>query len=275
MTRATNPRKKVPAWVATGALVAHYRKQAGMTQPQLATEACVALETLGSIEQGRRALRLVLAGEFDGILNTGGALTVLVEKAPKKERFPAFVQEFIELEAQALSLSWYENGVVPGLLQTPDYARAVFDCLYPPITPQEAEDRMLDRLDRQRIFEQKPWPPMMSFLLDEAILERPIGGREVLRDQIRHLRALAELPFLALQIIPKARMKHAGLNGPMVLIETPGHEHVAYIEGQRVSFLIDDPDEVGILQAKYGMLRSQALTPEDTMGLLDRLAGET
>ncbi|MEU7027187.1 Scr1 family TA system antitoxin-like transcriptional regulator [Streptomyces sp. NPDC046275] len=275
MQRGTNSRKKVPSWEVVGALVALYRKQAGLTQPQLATQACVALETLGSIEQGRRALRLGLAGELDALLSTGGALAVAVDKAPKKERYPAFVQEFIELEAQALSLCWYENAVVPGLLQTADYARAVFDCLYPPITPQEAEERMLDRLDRQRIFEQTPWPPMMSFLLDESVLEKPIGGREVLRGQILHLREMAELPFLTLQIIPKARTTHAGLDGPMVLIETRDHEHVAYIEGQRVSFLIDDPDEVGILQGKYGMLRSQALTPEDTMGLLERLAGVT
>ncbi|MFE0699025.1 Scr1 family TA system antitoxin-like transcriptional regulator [Streptomyces sp. NPDC058872] len=275
MQRGANPRKKVPSWEVVGALVALYRKQAGLTQPQLAARVCVGLETLGSIEQGRRALRLRLAAELDELLETGGALAVAVGKAPKKERYPAFAQEFIELEAQALALSSYENAVVPGLLQTPDYARAVFDCLYPPLTAQEAEDRMLDRIDRQRVFEQQPWPPMMSFVLNEAVLEQPIGGREVLREQLRHLRLMAERPFLSLQVVPTARTRHAGLAGPMVLLETPDHEHVAYIEGQRVSFLIDDPDEVGLLQAKYGMLRSQALTPEDTMGLLERLAGVT
>ncbi|MEU8538787.1 helix-turn-helix transcriptional regulator [Streptomyces sp. NPDC048717] len=271
----TNKTKKVPSWEVVGALLALYRRQAGLTQPQLASQVNLGLETLGSIEQGRRALRLKLAGEMDDLLNTGGALSVAVTKAPKKERFPAFVQDFIELEAQALSLCWYENSVVPGLLQTPEYAAAVFACEYPPLTPQEAEDRLLDRIDRQRIFEQTPWPPLMSFLLDESILERPIGGPEVLRGQILRLREMAELPTIGLQIIPKARTKHAALDGPMILLETPDHEHVAYIEGQRVSFLIDDPDQVGILQAKYGMLRSQALTPEETMGLLDRMAGVT
>ncbi|MEU7019841.1 helix-turn-helix transcriptional regulator [Streptomyces sp. NPDC046203] len=271
----TNKTKKVPSWEVVGALLALYRRQAGLTQPQLASQVNLGLETLGSIEQGRRALRLKLAGEMDDLLNTGGALSVAVAKAPQKERYPVFVQDFIELEAQAISLCSYQNGVVPGLLQTPEYARAVFDCLYPPITPQEAEDRMLDRIDRQRIFDKTPWPPLMSFLLDESVLERPIGGPEVLRGQILHLREMAELPTIGLQIVPKSRTKHAGLAGPMVLIETPDHEHVAYIEGQRVSFLIDDPDEVGILQAKYGMLRSQALTPEETMGLLERTAGVT
>ncbi|WP_137993205.1 helix-turn-helix domain-containing protein [Streptomyces vilmorinianum] len=275
MQPGKKPRKKVPSWEVVGALVGLYRKNAGMTQPHLASLLCIGLETLGSIEQGRRPLRIKLAAELDELLDTKGALTAAVSKVPERERYPEFARDFIDEEAKALSLCWYENQVVPGLLQTPEYARAVFDSLYPPITEQQAEERLLARIDRQRIFEQKPWPPMMSFLLNESILEQPIGGAEVLHEQIRHLREAAELPFLALQILPKKLTRHAGLDGPMVLVETPEHAHLAYIEGQRVSFLIDDPDEVGILQQKYGMLRSQALTPEETMGLLDRLAGET
>ncbi|MFF3315318.1 Scr1 family TA system antitoxin-like transcriptional regulator [Streptomyces sp. NPDC003035] len=275
MQQGKKPRKKVPSWEVVGALVGLYRKHAGMTQPQLASLVCVGLETLGSIEQGRRPLRLKLAAELDELLDTKGALTAAVGKVPDRERYPEFVQDFVEEEAKALSLYSYQNQVVPGLLQTPEYARAVFDCLFPPITHQEAEERLLARIDRQRIFEQKPWPPMMSFLLNESILEQPIGGADVLRGQIRHLREMAELPFLSIQVLPKKLTEHAGLDGPMVLIETPEHAHLAYIEGQRVSFLLDDPDEVGILQRKYGMLRAQALTPQETMGLLERLAGET
>lgn len=268
-------RKKVPSWEVVGALVGLYRQHAGMTQPELASRLCISLETLGSIEQGRRALRLKLADEVDEVLGTKGALRAAVGKLPQRERYPAFVQEFIDLEAEALSLLSYENQVIPGLLQTTEYASAVFGCLYPPITEQEAEERLLGRIDRHRLFERQPWPPMMTFLIDESVLEKPIGGKDVLREQIRHLRAMADLPYLAIQVLPKTLTQHAGLNGPMVLLETPEHQHLAYIEGQRVSFLIEDPDEVGILQLKYGMLRSQALTPEETKGLLDRLAGET
>ncbi|MFJ8662654.1 Scr1 family TA system antitoxin-like transcriptional regulator [Streptomyces sp. NPDC093795] len=275
MQQGKKPRKKVPSWEVVGALVALYRKNAGMTQPHLASLVCVGLETLGSIEQGRRPLRPKLAEELDGLLDTKGALTTAVGKVPEREKYPEFVRDFIDEEAMALSLYSYENQVMPGQLQTPEYARAVIDCIYPPITEQQAEERLLARIDRQRIFEQKPWPPMMTFLINESVLEQPIGGADVLRAQIRHLREMAELPFLVIQVLPKNLTKHAGLAGPMVLIETPEHTHVAYIEGQRVGFLIDDPDEVGILQRKYGMLRSQALTPEETKGLLDRLAGET
>ncbi|MET8677586.1 helix-turn-helix transcriptional regulator [Streptomyces sp. NPDC004647] len=265
--------KKNGSWHVIGAQVSHFRKAARITQPELAERLCVHEDTIGSIEQGRRALKPDLAEQLDVLLGTKGALAVAVAKVPERERFPAFAQDFVDYEQGALTLLWYENHVVPGLLQTEEYARAVFSCLYPPISSEESEERVSARLDRQKLLDRRPWPPMMNFLLEEVILHRPIGGHEVLHGQIRHLRQCAELPFLGLQIMPTDRRKHAGLNGPMVLLETPEHDQLAYLEGQRVSFLVDDPDEVSVLQQKYGMLRSQALTPEESMGLLDDLAG--
>ncbi|MFF3456538.1 Scr1 family TA system antitoxin-like transcriptional regulator [Streptomyces sp. NPDC002730] len=266
--------KRITSWHVIGAQLATFRKAARMTQAELATQFCVGEDTIASIEQGRRALKLDLAIALDELLDTKRALQTAVDKVPERERYPAFAQDFIDHEQEALTLLSYQNQVVPGLLQTEDYARSVFSCLYPPISPEDAEERLSARIDRQKFFERKPWPPMMNFLLEEVILHRPIGGREVLSEQILHLRRCAELPFLGLQIMPTNRQKHAGLNGPLVLLETPNHDQLAYIEGQRVSFLVDDPDEVSVLQQKYGMLRSQALTPEESMGLLDDLAGE-
>ncbi|MDI3423101.1 helix-turn-helix domain-containing protein [Streptomyces luteolus] len=274
MHPAKKPRKST-SWCVVGAQLAHFRKLARLTQFQLADEIGVHVDTIASIEQGRRALHIDLATQLDEFLATGGVLAIGASHMPTRERLPAFVQDFIEYEQEALTLLSYENQLVPGLLQTEDYAAAVFGCLFPPITPEEAAERLSARLDRKRIFEQKPWPPMMNFLMEEVILHRPIGGQPVLQEQIRHLRRCAELPFLGLQIIPTRRENHAGLDGPMVLLETPDHDQLAYLEGQRVSFLVDDPDEVSVLQQKYGMLRSQALTPEESTGLLDDLAGET
>ncbi|MEN8650705.1 helix-turn-helix transcriptional regulator [Streptomyces sp. 21So2-11] len=267
--------KKVSSWQAIGALVAHFRKRVRLTQEQLAERASVHLDTIASIEQGRLALQRDRASQLDELLDTGGVLAVAVAKMPMRERFPVFAQDFIDYEAVALTLLWYENQVVPGLLQTEAYARAVFSSLYPPLHEEQLTENVTSRLDRQKVFERAPWPPMMSFLLEEAILHRPIGGPAVLREQIKYLRRCAELPFLGLQIMPTNRETHAALDGPMILLETPDHDQLAYIEGQRVSFLVDDPDEVSVLQQKYGMLRSQALSVQDSMSLLDDLLGES
>jgi hypothetical protein len=184
------------------------------------------------------------------------------------------VQDFVEYEQEAVTLLSYQNQVVPGLLQTEEYARFVFSCLYPPIEAEEVEEWVAARLDRQALLERKP-RPMLHFLLEESILRSEIGDLSVLREQILHLRRCAELPFLGLQIMPMKVQKHAGLAGPMVLLETPDHDHLAYIEGQRVSFLHEDPDDVSVLQQMYGMLRSQALSVEKSARLLDDLLGES
>ncbi|WP_406480034.1 Scr1 family TA system antitoxin-like transcriptional regulator [Streptomyces platensis] len=268
-----NKPKKITSWHVIGALLSHFRRAAHITQPELAERVGLHEDTIGSIEQGRRPLKLDLAETLDEILDTKGALAVAVAKVPEREKLPAFVQDLVEHEEKALTLLSYQNQVVPGLLQTTDYARAVFDCLYPPLDEEQADEWLSTRIDRQKLLERKKPRPMLNFILEEVLLHRPIDGPDGLREQIRHLRRCAELPYLGLQIMPTKRGNHAGLDGPMILLETPEHEHLAYIEGQLISYLIDDPDQVSILQQKYGMLRSQALTPDESIGLLDDLLG--
>lgn len=270
-----NKPKKNPSWHVIGAMLGHLRRGAGYTQSSLAERLCVHEETIASIEQGRRPLKRDLAEHLDQLLGTKGALAVAVTQIPEKERYPLFAQDFMEQEQKALTRLSYETQVVPGLLQTEDYARAVFGCLFPPLSEEEVEEWVSARLDRQQLFAREPWPPMMNYILEEVILYRPIASPSVLREQIRQLRRCAELPFLGLQIMPTSRRSHAGLDGPMVLLESPEHEQLAYMEGQSVSVLLDDPDRVSVLQQKYGMLRSQALTPEESMGLLDDLLGDS
>ncbi|WP_242643674.1 helix-turn-helix domain-containing protein [Streptomyces laculatispora] len=261
------------SWHLIGAQLATFRRAAGLTQAALAERFCVGEDTIASIEQGRRPLQLDFAIQLDELLDTKGALQVAVAKVPQKERFPAFVQDFVEYEQEAVSLFGYETQVVPGLLQTEAYARFVFSCLFPPIDEGELEEWVTARLDRQKLLARKP-RPMLHFLLEESILRSEIGDPVVLREQIRHLRQCVELPFLDLQIMPMRLPKHAGLAGPMVLLETADHDHLAYVEGQLTSFLHDDPDDVSVLQLKCGMLRSQALSIEKSTRLLDELLGE-
>ncbi len=266
--------KRVTSWHVIGAQLATFRKAARMTQSALAEQFCVGEDTIASIEQGRRPLQADFACRLDELLGTKGVLQVAVAKVPQKERFPAFVQDFVEYEQEAVTVLSYQNQVVPGLLQTEAYARAVFGSLYPPLESDEVDERVATRLARRALLERMP-RPVMNFLLEEVILHRPLGGRNVLREQIRRLLMYAELPFVGVQIMATVRMTHAALDGPMVLLETPDHDQLAYIEGQRVSFLVDDLDEVSVLQQKYGMLRSQALSPEESVRLLNDLLGET
>ncbi|MFB7913083.1 Scr1 family TA system antitoxin-like transcriptional regulator [Streptomyces sp. NPDC056061] len=271
--QAAKRTKRITSWHVIGAQVATFRKAARMTQAALAARCQVGEDTISSIEQGRRPLQLDFAILLDDILDTKGVLKVAVEKVPKKERFPAFVQDLIDYEQEALTLLSYENQVVPGLLQTEEYARFVFSCLYPPLEEDQLEEWVAARLDRQRLLERRP-RPMVHFILEESILRSEIGDPAMMRRQIGHLRRCMDRPFLGLQIMPMKLPKHAGFAGPMVLLETPDHDHLAYVEGQLTSYLHDDPDDVSVLQQIYGMLRSQALSVEKSARLLDELLGE-
>ncbi|MFI8235624.1 Scr1 family TA system antitoxin-like transcriptional regulator [Streptomyces sp. NPDC085900] len=249
------------------------RRAAGLTQSALAELVRVDEETIASIEQGRRTLKPDLATALDEILQTKGTLPAGVANLPEIDQFPMWAELYMEHEREAIALSWYDNAVVPGLLQTEAYAHALLSGRVPPYEADELETKVAARIDRREILHRR-FPPTLSFVVWEPALLMPTGGTEVHREQLRFLRECSELPCLSLQILPLNRTSHAGDAGPFTLLETPDHQHLAYTESQRGSQWVSDPDEVSILTRKYAMLRTQALTIEDSRCLLDRLLGE-
>ncbi|MET9145084.1 helix-turn-helix transcriptional regulator [Streptomyces sp. NPDC004042] len=266
--------KKNGTWQAVGSLVAHYRKRARMTQEQFAEAASIHVDTVGSIEQGRLALQPDRAEQFDELLDTGGALAVLVERLPVRDRIVQFAQGLVDHEQEAVSIYSYEVLAVPGLLQTRDYCRAVFDYRYPALESETAEQWVNTRMDRQSIW-QRERPPVGHFVMEESILRRNMGSSQVMREQIHQILEFTGPTNMSFQIMPEDRTPHACLGGPLVLLETPDHERLAYLEVQRASFLVDDPDEVCDYHHKYAMLRSQALSPDESVRLLHGLLGES
>ncbi|MEU2716846.1 helix-turn-helix transcriptional regulator [Streptomyces sp. NPDC007205] len=266
-------RRNASAMKMVGALLALYREAAGYTQKALAERFVISEEQIASIEQGRRPLKPDLAEQLDELLETKGALATALSRMPEVDLIPLWAEEFLDQEREAIAISSYENQVVPGLLQTDAYAEAVFRSRVPVYEEDKITQLVATRVERQAILHRKE-PPITSFVVWEPVVRAPIGGKEVWGEQVRHLRACSELPGLMLQVLPLDRTTHAGLNGSFVLLETPEHQRLAYAENQRGSQLIADPHEVAILTQKCAMLRSQALTPEDTRDLLDRLLGE-
>ncbi len=179
--------RRVTSWQLVGAQLRHFRKLAGLTQAALAELAKVGEDTISSIEQGRRALQPDLATTLDKLLDTKGALRVAVEGIPRKERYQALVNDFVQYEQSAVSLYSYQSQLIPGLLQTEAYARFIFGCNYPPLEEEEIEQRVADRLDRQKILERKP-RPILHFILEESILHTQLGDPDVMLEQLLHLR---------------------------------------------------------------------------------------
>ena len=273
MQPRTRQRKNASAMKLVGKLVGLFRIAANLTQAQLADRAAIQLETIASIEQGRRRLLPDLARRLDQLLDTKGALETAVDNMPEVDLIPAWAEQYMDLEREALALSWYDNQVIPGLLQTENYARAVFRNRVPVFSDDEIRTQTTNRLERQAILH-RPSPPTISMVIWEPVLMLQLLNDEDHAEQLHHLRECAELPGVCLQVLSLGHRTHAGLDGPFTLVETPDYQRIAYSETQRGSQLVSNPDEVSILTQKYAMLRAQALNPEETLRLLNRLVGE-
>ncbi|WND40218.1 helix-turn-helix transcriptional regulator [Streptomyces sp. BB1-1-1] len=269
----TTTRRNASAMKMVGALLALYRQAAGHTQRSLGERFVIGEQQIASIEQGRRPLKPDLAEQLDELLGTKGALSTALSRMPEVDLVPLWAEEYIDREREAFAISWYEGLAIPGLLQTEAYAQAVFRSRVPVYDDDSIAQLVAGRIDRQSILHRKV-PPTVSFVIWEAALRDHLGGRDVYVEQVRKLREHVDVPGITLQVLPLGRTSHAGLDGPFILLETPEYQRLAYMETQRGSQLIADPDGVGILTQKYAMLRTQALNTEETRAMLDRLLGE-
>ncbi|MGH3309840.1 MAG: DUF5753 domain-containing protein [Streptomyces sp.] len=168
---------------------------------------------------------------------------------------------------------WYEPLLIPGLLQSEATARALLSAHRPPLDDEVIENRVTARLERQSLLHRKP-PVECSFVLYEAALRCPVGGTSAHHAQLRHLVHLSELRHVSLQVLPFAVGAHPGLNGPTVLLETREHELIALAEGQSVSYLTSDLRDISAARQRHGMIRTLALTPDESARFISRVAEE-
>ncbi|WP_055508603.1 helix-turn-helix domain-containing protein [Streptomyces aurantiacus] len=257
-----------------GALLRFHRERAGMTQEGLGGHVGYSKSQVAMVERGERAPKGRLVETADQVLGTQGALLVLAEKEFGGSGLRPWTEDYLAEERKASALHVYQNHLIPGSLQTEAYARAVYTCnRYPTLDDDEIEKRVASRVARQQLFERKP-PPSVSFVLEQCTLTRPLGGPATLREQLHHVLAIGRLRHVEVQIMPHDRHTHAGLNGPMILLETTERIQLAYLEGHRGGYFVSEQPDLGDLFGKYGILRAQALTPEESAKVIEEVARE-
>ncbi|MEV6423257.1 helix-turn-helix transcriptional regulator [Streptomyces sp. NPDC051662] len=259
-------------WVGYGKLVKLFRTRAGLTQEAFAEVVGYSYEQVASIEQGRRPAKAMFTERAELALNAQGALAVLQDDVDLA-KLPLFFQDFALIEAEAISRTCYEPLLIPGLLQTEDYARALFSTHCPPLSEEMIEQHTEARLSRQKLLTRTPMVET-CFIIGETALMSMAGSPEVVRGQLQHLLKQGELRNVEIQVMPADRGFHPGLNGPVVLMETLEHRHVGYIESQGVGLVITDAAQVSGFSLRYGKLRTQALNAEESAQRIERLAGE-
>jgi transcriptional regulator with XRE-family HTH domain len=259
-----------------GAELKHYRSRAGLSQEQLGARVYCSGDLVSKIENGQRAPTEDFAAACDDLseLGTDGALARLRELLRdylKQRAYPGWFVRWPDKEAEARTLRSFEPLVIPGLLQTEEYARAVLRTQVV-ATDDEIGEMVKARMDRQSILVRET-PPMLWAIVDECVLRRPVGGASVMRAQLKHLIEAARRPSIVLEVIPLATGAHEGLRGgAFVLAEFADGPYVAYQDTAVRGQVVEDGDDIASLLLMWDTLKSEALPRSASLELVEEVA---
>ncbi|GAB3814914.1 Scr1 family TA system antitoxin-like transcriptional regulator [Micromonospora zhanjiangensis] len=191
---------------------------------------------------------------------------------PNRRREMLWFRPWRDVEREAISLRSYEPLVIPGLLQTPAYARAVLAGAGL-IGPEDVDGHVISRIERQVILE-RTTPPVLTAVLDEGALRRGVGSPDVMREQLLHLvDVAAERPHVRVHIVPFSAGVYAGINGPFVLADLAGPRVVAHLDNQLSGQTVSDAADVARLVSSWESCRSEALPHRQSIELIREFAG--
>ncbi|MGW0699483.1 helix-turn-helix domain-containing protein [Streptomyces sp. NPDC002867] len=250
-----------------GAELRHARMKAGLTQDELGRPLFVSGSYIGQMEAGTRRILREHAVQLDEVLGTEDFFTRNCEVS-NKSQYPDHFAEAAEAEAMAETIRVYEPLLIPGLLQTEAYARAVFRAYHPTATEEAINDLVEARLDRARLLAD-PTKPLLWTVLDEAVLRRKVVGT---KEALRHVADLARRHRIIVQVMTFDAGAHASLEGPIKLMTFPDAPPLAYLQGLGSGQLEDDPATVTRHALTYDLLRASALSPETSLALIESVA---
>ncbi|WP_030840181.1 helix-turn-helix domain-containing protein [Streptomyces sp. NRRL S-475] len=249
-----------------GEVLRHFREAALLTQEGLARQIPCDRSHVARVEGGTRVPQDTFAKTCDELLDTGGVLLrlwVKIDWYPQVEH-PDWFRRRAEMDEEAVALREYQERVIPGLLQTADYAQSLFSLL---VSGEELEERVRARLSRQQRFLTESGPSYIV-VLDESCLRNMIGSPAVMRDQCAHLLDVGRRPNIRIQVAPAARLGLFRPSGSMSLIKLPdGHEWV-YSESLDRGHFNDDPALFARHSHTYDVLRADALSAPESAALI-------
>ncbi|MFJ8538792.1 helix-turn-helix domain-containing protein [Streptomyces sp. NPDC093591] len=253
-----------------GAELRHAREKKGLSQEALGLKLFVSGAFIGQLEAGTRRLRPDMAPLADEVLGTNGFF-VRNCKAANKSKYPEHFAEAAEAEAQATAIRQYAPLLIPGLLQTPAYARAVCRAYQPTAPEKKIEQLVTARMERTRLLDD-PTEPLLWAVIDEAALRRVTGGPEVMTEALRHIADLCRRGRVIVQVLPFGAGAHAAMQGAIKLMDFDDAPPLVYFEGVGTGRLEDDPATVRHQRFTYELLMACALSPQESLALIEAMA---
>ena len=259
------------AWEFFGAELKRRREDAGLTQVELGSRVFVSGGYIGQFEQAIRKPQLDVAQRIDGVLQTDGIFERLWRKLIKDQPYTEYFAHAVELERLATEICEFAPAVVPGLLQTREYAQAVFLASNPFATAEYIEELVKGRMDRKQLLNDATGP-VYWVVLHEAALRIPVGGPAIMAHQLDRTAALMRERKVLLQVLPFAAGAHREMGKMMKLMEFEDAPPTVYTEGVLSGNLLDEPAVVKRAQASYDLIRAAALSPETSLALIESAA---
>ncbi|MFD4611716.1 helix-turn-helix domain-containing protein [Streptomyces sp. NPDC058440] len=249
------------------------REATGMRAGEFAAAVGYGEDLVYKIEGGKRIPRPEYLAKADEVLGAGGLLSAMKEDV-KRVRYPKKVRDLAKLESQAVELLSYGSHNLHGLLQTEEYARALLSTRRPALSEDELERALAARMARKSIFKRVP-APELSFVQEEVTLRRPVGGKMVLRRQLEHLLEVAHLRHVDVQVMPTSRGDHPGTGGRIQVLKFPDGTAMGRADDEFGSRPVSVPQQLRILELRYGIIRAEALTTRESLTFVEQLLGET
>ena len=257
-----------------GAMLRYYRERAGLSRTELARQISKSVSLIQAIELGQRAATADVTEDLERVLPADGALTRLRDEIGDGlgyQAYPSWFQEWLASEREAKKLRWFGPVLVPGLLQTEDYARAIFGTRFG-VTDEEIDEQVAARLKRREILA-RDQPPALWVIVDEMVLRRAVGGRYVMREQVGHLIEVSRRPHVSVQVISSAVGVHLGLcAGGFAIADFEGAPAVGYQETACQGQFVDRREDVETLLECWDTLVREALPWAASQALLEEAA---
>jgi transcriptional regulator with XRE-family HTH domain len=253
-----------------GAELRHAREKAGLSQDELGQRLFVSGSFIGQLEAGTRRMQPEYARMLDEVLGTDDFFARNC-CAVAKSKYPEHFAEAAEAEATATEIRQYSTMLIPGLLQTPAYARAVCRA-YQPTAPDEViEELVTARIERARILDD-PTEPLLWAVVDEAALRRVTGSREVMAEALSRIVSLIRRSRVIVQVLPFEAGAHPAMEGSIKLMDFEDAPPLVYFEGVGIGRLEDDPATVKQHRHNYELLAACALSPQNSLALIEAMA---
>ncbi|WP_330174480.1 helix-turn-helix transcriptional regulator [Streptomyces sp. NBC_01498] len=276
MARAENKATAGPATRLVAQIARLMRLRKGLTQTEVGVRMGFSAAAVSAMETCAQPASDEMLVAMEHAIGDEIGIFLAARDFVRLDKYPEQFKSYALLEQEAVGLRLYAALVVHGLFQTKAYARALIGGGFPPLADERVDELVEARMTRNSLLDREP-VALIEVILEESVLRRKIGSEEVMRDQLLHLAECAKRRNVTLQVLPLGcglLGEYAGGHGELDLIETPEHDHLVYLEPQEESLLISDPAKVSTYAQRYAKIRSQALDPRESLGLIERLAGD-